>query len=54
MMHELEKSGPSIVAVKLANASGRSELESMERREWTCHALDLPRFSGRVEALSVT
>ena len=33
MMHELEKSDPSIVAVKLANASGRSEVESMERRE---------------------
>lgn len=33
MMHDLEKSDPSIVAGKLANASGRSEVESMERRE---------------------
>ncbi len=33
MMHELEKSDPSIVAMKSANSSGRSELESMELRE---------------------
>lgn len=33
MMHELEKSDPSVLAVKLANASGRSEVESMEQRE---------------------
>ena len=33
MMHELEKSDPSVVTVKSANASGRSEGESMERRE---------------------
>jgi RNA-directed DNA polymerase len=33
MMHELEKSDLSTVAVKPANASGRSEGESVERRE---------------------
>jgi RNA-directed DNA polymerase len=33
MTHELEKSDPSIVATKSANNSGRSEAESMERRE---------------------
>jgi group II intron reverse transcriptase/maturase len=35
MMHELEKSDSSIIAVKSANNSGRSEEESMERREGT-------------------
>jgi hypothetical protein len=33
MMHELEKSDPSIVAMKSTNSFGRSELESMEPRE---------------------
>jgi RNA-directed DNA polymerase len=33
MMHESEKSDPSIVAMKSANSSGRSEVESMEPRE---------------------
>jgi hypothetical protein len=33
MMHEREKSDLSTVAVKPANASGRSEGESVERRE---------------------
>jgi len=33
MTHEPEKSDPSIVAVKPANNSGRSEAESVERRE---------------------
>jgi hypothetical protein len=33
MMHEPEKSDLSTVAVKPANASGRSEGESVERRE---------------------
>jgi len=33
MMHELEKSDPSIVAMKPANDSGRSASESVERRE---------------------
>ncbi len=33
MMHKLEKSDPSTVAAKSANNSGRSEAESVERRE---------------------
>ena len=33
MMYEPEKSDPSIVAMKSANISGRSEVESMEPRE---------------------
>ena len=33
MMHEQEKSDPSIVATKSANISGRSEMEWMEPRE---------------------
>ena len=33
MMHELEKSGPSTVAVKPVNNSEGSEAESVERRE---------------------
>jgi|SRR5580693_137455 RNA-directed DNA polymerase len=33
MMHESEKSDLSIVAMKSANSSGRSEVESMEPRE---------------------
>lgn len=33
MMHKSEKSDPSILAVKPANNSGRSETESVERRE---------------------
>jgi hypothetical protein len=33
MMHKLEKSDPSIVAVKLANNSGLSDAESVEPRE---------------------
>jgi hypothetical protein len=33
MMNESEKSDPSIVAMKSANSSGRSEVESMEPRE---------------------
>ena len=32
MMNELEKSDPSIVAVKLANKSGGSDTESAEQR----------------------
>jgi hypothetical protein len=32
-MHEREKSDPSTVATKPANNSGRSETESVERRE---------------------
>jgi hypothetical protein len=35
MMHEPEKSDSSIVAMKLANNSGRPEAESVERREET-------------------
>jgi RNA-directed DNA polymerase len=35
MMHKLEKSDPSIVAVKLANNSGLSDAESVEPREGT-------------------
>jgi hypothetical protein len=33
MMHELEKSDPSILAMKPANNSGRSGAESVEQRE---------------------
>ncbi len=33
MMHGREKSDPSIVAVKLANKTGRPKAESVERRE---------------------
>jgi hypothetical protein len=33
MTHGREKSDPSIVAVKLANKTGRPEAESVERRE---------------------
>ena len=35
MMHGLEKSDSFVVAVKPANNSGRSEAESVERREGT-------------------
>ena len=43
MMHEPEKSDPSIVAMKSVNSSGRSEVESMEPREGAKGNTNQPR-----------